>query len=246
MSSDVRPRPAALASAWSTSVDLPTPGSPPSNGHRAGDQPAAEDPVELADAGRDGDGGVGADRAAGATGVALARLRRRPSAERPARERRVAAPEQRLFNEGVPLAAGRAAPGPARRAVPAGLAAMDCLGSRHAATLRGGCHTPDRDQGTTWHGRSRLPAGPGSERDSGVGAGSCELDGRRLEALDGPEDERAVLLVDDHRLAHPEFLPEDLLRERVLHELLDGTAQRPRAELGLVALRRRRTAWLRA
>ena len=50
-------------------------------------------------------------------------------------------------------------------------------------------------------------------------------------------------LVDDDRLADPELLPEDLLRKRVLDELLDRPAQRPRAELGLVALARRRTPW---
>ena len=45
------PRPASWPSACSSSVLLPIPGSPPSSVTTAGDEPAAEDPVELADAG---------------------------------------------------------------------------------------------------------------------------------------------------------------------------------------------------
>ena len=38
--------------------------------------------------------------------------------------------------------------------------------------------------------------------------------------------------VDDDRLAGVELLPQDLLRERVLDQPLDRTAQRPRTERG--------------
>ena len=41
--------PASPAAAWSRSVDLPIPGSPPSRTTEPVDQPAAQDPVELAD-----------------------------------------------------------------------------------------------------------------------------------------------------------------------------------------------------
>src|ERR1700722_8448533 len=76
-----------------------------------------------------------------------------------------------------------------------------------------------------------------------VGAGAGQLQGRRLDALDGPEAQLRALAVDggfldvDHnRLADAEFLPQDPLRERVLHQLLDGPAQWPRPELRVVAL----------
>src|SRR5579875_740960 len=80
---------------------------------------------------------------------------------------------------------------------------------------------------------------------SAVGAGSRQLDGRRLETLDRPEHELRLrgavgvlrgLDVDDDRLADPELLPGDLLGERVFDGLLDRTAKRPGPELGLVAL----------
>ena len=54
-----------------------------------------------------------------------------------------------------------------------------------------------------------------SERLS-VGAAAGELDRRRLDALDRPEHDLVVERVDDDRLAGVEFLPQDLLRERVL------------------------------
>ena len=69
-----------------------------------------------------------------------------------------------------------------------------------------------------------------------LGAGAGQLDRRRLETLDGAEDDLAVLHVDDDGLAHAEFLPQDALRQRVLDELLDGPAQRPGPERGVVAL----------
>ena len=77
----------------------------------------------------------------------------------------------------------------------------------------------------------------------GVGAGAGQLERRWLDALDGPEGQlRALALdgrvldVDDDRLADPELLPQDALGERVLDQLLDGPAQRPRPQLGVVAL----------
>src|ERR1019366_8049278 len=134
-----------------------------------------------------------------------------------------------FLHEGVPLTTGRAASGPARRAMSACLAAVDRLRSRHHFDVTSRVsHSGERGP----HRRSE-----GRRKCSGVGAGPCELDGRRLEALDGAEDERTVLLVDDHSLAHPKFLPEDLLRKWVLHKLLDGSAQRPGTELGRVASR---------
>ena len=52
---------AAFAATSSSSVDLPTPGSPGEQHDRAGDQPAAEHAVQLGDAGRAGAGGVQLD-----------------------------------------------------------------------------------------------------------------------------------------------------------------------------------------
>ena len=60
-----------------------------------------------------------------------------------------------------------------------------------------------------------------------------------LDALDGPEDDLAVLDVDDDRLAGAELLPQELLRQRVLDQALDGAAERPGAERRVVALARR-------
>ena len=77
------------------------------------------------------------------------------------------------------------------------------------------------------------------------GAAAGELDRRRLDALDGPEDDLVVERVDHDRLAGVEFLPQDLLRERVLDHPLDRTAQRPGPERRVVALRRRAAAWRR-
>jgi hypothetical protein len=89
-----------------------------------------------------------------------------------------------------------------------------------------------------------------------VGAG--QLHRRRgLDALDGGEGQllltgdqrwssldvvgrsglrRDGLHIDHDRLADPEFLPQDPLRQRVLDHLLDGPAQRPCPELGVVPL----------
>ena len=52
----------------------------------------------------------------------------------------------------------------------------------------------------------------------------------RLLVLGGP-----VVDVDDDRLADPELLPQDPLRQRVLDQLLDGSAQRARTQLRVVA-----------
>src|ERR1700733_8557007 len=67
-------------------------------------------------------------------------------------------------------------------------------------------------------------------------ASSCELDWGRLETLDGPKDDALALHIDDDRLADPEFLPENLLREGVLDELLDRPAKRTSTERRVVAL----------
>src|SRR4051794_10254568 len=53
------------------------------------------------------------------------------------------------------------------------------------------------------------------------GAGARELDRRRLDRLDRPEDDLVVECVDHDRLAGVELLPQDLLRERVLDHALD-------------------------
>src|SRR5215470_1214710 len=64
----------------------------------------------------------------------------------------------------------------------------------------------------------------------------CQLDGRRLDPFDRPEDDLTVERVDDDRLARVELLPEDLLRERILDEALDRTTQRPGTERRVVTL----------
>ena len=100
-----------------------------------------------------------------------------------------------------------------------------------AASARGGERLAQR------HLRSPpSPVGAGG----GGGAGAGQLDRRGLEALDGERKpslhDLAVLDVDDDRLAGPELLPEELLRQRVLDQALDGPAQRPGTERGVVAL----------
>jgi len=54
----------------------------------------------------------------------------------------------------------------------------------------------------------------------------------------GPEHDLVVERVDHDRLAGVEFLPQDLLRERILDHPLDRPAQRPCPERRVVALRR--------
>src|SRR4051794_16239630 len=78
----------------------------------------------------------------------------------------------------------------------------------------------------------------GEEMYLALGTAPGELDGRRLDPLDRPEDDLVVERVDHDRLAGVEFLPQDLLRQRVLDHPLDRPAQRPRPERGVVALRR--------
>src|SRR4051794_3500155 len=53
------------------------------------------------------------------------------------------------------------------------------------------------------------------------GAGAGELHRRGLDALDGPEHDLVVERVDHDRLPGVEFLPQDLLRERILDHPLD-------------------------
>ena len=48
------------------------------------------------------------------------------------------------------------------------------------------------------------------------------------EDLHRVEDQFLVLKVDDHQITEGELSLQDLLRERVLHQFLDGPAQRPR------------------
>ena len=69
-----------------------------------------------------------------------------------------------------------------------------------------------------------------------------QLHGRGLEALDRPEHDLASrpgsgssLGVDDDDLAGAELLVEEPLGQRVLDQALDGPAQRPGAEGGVVA-----------
>ena len=70
-------------------------------------------------------------------------------------------------------------------------------------------------------------AGPASAISTGGGS---------HDALDRPEHDLAVLGVDDDRLAGPELLPQDALRQGVLDVALDGTAQGTGAQRGVVAL----------
>ena len=71
---------------------------------------------------------------------------------------------------------------------------------------------------------------------SGICAGTGHLYRRRRQTYNRAENDLAVLHIDDHGLADVELLPQDALRERVLDQLLDGPAQRPRAQLRVVAL----------
>ena len=123
--------------------------------------------------------------------------RRRPAGP-PPRAGEAAGGERRhqLLDEGVPLTTGRTAPGPARRTMPACLAEVNRLRSRHVSKLRAGCHIPFRHclPAELLRSRRRL----------------LRTHGRRFEALDGAEHESAVLLVYDHGLTHTELLPEDL------------------------------------
>src|SRR3954453_12637030 len=78
----------------------------------------------------------------------------------------------------------------------------------------------------------------GEEMYLALGTAPGKLDGRRLDPLDRPEDDLVVERVDHDRLAGVEFLPQDLLRQRILDHPLDRPPQRPRAQRGVVALRR--------
>jgi hypothetical protein len=73
-----------------------------------------------------------------------------------------------------------------------------------------------------------------------VSPSRCRPSDRRgwLDALHRPEHDLAALGVDDDRLAHAELLPEDPLRQRVLHELLDRAPERSGSEGLVVALLR--------
>ena len=98
-----RPLRAIAPSAVSRSVDFPTPGSPPTRTSDAGNEPAAENAVELGDAGRDALGLVGRRRRRSeraSTGRAAAELRRRAV---------------KLLDERPEGAAARALPEPAAR-----------------------------------------------------------------------------------------------------------------------------------
>src|SRR4051812_1481860 len=92
--------------------------------------------------------------------------------------------------------------------------------------------------------RDRRSTAVDASESSSVGrTGLGQLHGRRLEALDGPEHDHVLALgrlgiglgVDDHDLAGSDLLVEELLGERVLYEALEGTAQRPGSEGGVVA-----------
>ena len=83
--------------------------------------------------------------------------------------------------------------------------------------------------------RQHQDGGRGERRDYSVpdpasSTGGCSI------TLDGAEHGLVVGGVDDDRLAGVEFLPQDLLRERVFDGALDRTPQGPRTEVGVVAL----------
>src|SRR5438309_1304182 len=66
-----------------------------------------------------------------------------------------------------------------------------------------------------------------------------ELDGRRVGGRRrGVERDLPVVHVHDHRLARLELLPQELLREGILDQTLDGAAQRPGPQRDVVALLR--------
>src|SRR4051812_3508371 len=101
-----------------------------------------------------------------------------------------------------------------------------------------------RRRGSTHDERLRTRSGPRTGvrgpfvvQTKGLTLGRArELHRRRLETLDGAEDDLVALGVDDDRLARVELLPQDLLRQRVLDVTLDGAAQRPGAQRRVVAL----------
>src|SRR5437867_2899468 len=84
--------------------------------------------------------------------------------------------------------------------------------------------------------RCRPPPGGAKGSELPLGTAAREFDGRRLDSFHGPESHSVVLDVDDHGLAGVEFLPQDPLRERILHQALDGPAEGPGPEGGVVAL----------
>jgi hypothetical protein len=57
--------------------------------------------------------------------------------------------------------------------------------------------------------------------------------------LHRPEGDLAVVNIDDDRVPGAELLPEDLLRERILDEALERSAQRPCAQ----AKNKKSTIW---
>src|SRR5687768_4816051 len=100
-----------------------------------------------------------------------------------------------------------------------------------------------------WPGRTTRPAIPyatrprrggacrnGAAGNSVGGTGLGQFDWRGLEALDRPEDDLVVFDVDDDDLAGAELLVQDPLREGVFDHALDGPAEGPGAERGVVAL----------
>ena len=130
----------------------------------------------------------------------------------------------------------RAAPSqrPRPRARQAGPGAMPQLATGEFAGAAGASTV--RSKGRKM--RHRTTSGGRSASESALGTGPGELDRRGLDALDGAEDDLVALGVDDDRLAGVEFLPQDLLGQRVLDEALDRTAQRPGTER-----RRRSPSW---
>src|SRR5262249_28514810 len=69
-----------------------------------------------------------------------------------------------------------------------------------------------------------------------LAAGTGQSDRGRLDPFDGAEHDLPVERVDHDRLARVELLPKNLLRQRVLDEPLDGTAQGPGTERRVVPL----------
>ena len=118
----------------------------PDHGDRAGHETAAEHPVDLLDAGRDGTALFG-----GHVPHQESRLTGRHHDGAPD------GPDG-LLDQGVPLAARGALPGPLRRGRPAGRTAVDGPGSAHGRTLRTG---GDRLTGGSIERLFAIDGGPG-------------------------------------------------------------------------------------
>ena len=236
MSSDVIPLLAAARQRLEYQGGLADAGFTAEEGHRARDESAPQDPVQLPDPGRHRHGGGRADRSEWQRGGA-GTVRERP--------RR---PRVRLGRAGRKSGA----PPPRRRCSTPRRPGSVLTSEVSYARIRGSGRSSwvascrETTSRVSHSGDATGPPGLDRRRRSGVGAGSCELDRRRLEALDGPEDDALVLHVDDDRLADPELLPEDLLRKGSSMSCWIARRSGRAPSVGLVALLRPRTPWPRA